>query len=679
MELYVYAPLTAALVGVVLVLIGLRRRAGSIVARLAGSWDLLWCGCALLCKSWIFYAALSGHPHPRVLWFDLGLIAGLLLLLLFLPRLLRAWSCFAIVALVSLWIWGDLIHWRFFRDVATFATLLSAGNGTELIESALALSRKIDKWLFLDFAAALPLVVLLSVRGRARAADADGEASRALPRRLTAEAFVALWLLIPLTVPGLLRHRELVFKPDNNMERRVFVSVNLVRHYGLLGFHLNDAYKLIRKTWRARTVDAAALESAVDWFAERAPSRAATGKWAGYARGKNLILVQVESMQSYTVQTTFNDTEITPNINRLASSALVFTGAVDQSGLGRTSDTELLAMVSLLPSTDRAASFAFGGNKFVGLASLLRDHGYTTLSAVPFRPGFWNRHITHPGYGFSTSLFGTDFEAGRKIGWGLNDREFLTQMLDRVEQLPRPFFAWLMTLSLHTPYAEWPEDLKALPDSISDDERLRNYLEAMHFFDTGFGEFFDGLERRGLLEESVLVFYGDHDAGMARRRLLRLLGRNEKLRLEVFDNVPLMMWVPGEDGPRGDIHTISGLSDLPVTLLALLGIDPAPFAFVGRNLLGTPAPTAVPLSGGRFAQEDFFLSRKPRLCFSRQRGRRVKMKFCEPALATDLAQREVSALVLEHDLQVRITDALHRRLGRVQRRRQTKNRLETDP
>ena len=36
-----------------------------------------------------------------------------------------------------------------------------------------------------------------------------------------------------------------------------------------------------------------------DWFVERAPARAATGPLAGYAKGKNLVLIQVESMQAY--------------------------------------------------------------------------------------------------------------------------------------------------------------------------------------------------------------------------------------------------------------------------------------------------------------------------------------------------------------------------------------------
>jgi hypothetical protein len=37
----------------------------------------------------------------------------------------------------------------------------------------------------------------------------------------------------------------------------------------------------------------------------------------------------------------------------------------------------------------------------------------------------------------------------------------------------------------------------------------------------------------------------------------------------------------------------AGHTDVAPTLLALLGVDPAPFAFVGRNLLGDPGDAPV--------------------------------------------------------------------------------------
>ena len=66
----------------------------------------------------------------------------------------------------------------------------------------------------------------------------------------------------------------------------------------------------------------------------------------------------------------------------------------------------------------------------------------------------------HPSYGFQQSLFEPDFQMTEQIGWGLNDRDFLQQMVPRLEQLQRPFAAWLITLSLHHPFEDFPPRTK---------------------------------------------------------------------------------------------------------------------------------------------------------------------------------------------------------------------------
>jgi hypothetical protein len=44
----------------------------------------------------------------------------------------------------------------------------------------------------------------------------------------------------------------------------------------------------------------------------------------------------------------------------------------------------------------------------------------------------------------------------------------------------------------------------------------------------------------------------------------------------------------GDDAPQGEVDIPVGLSYLPPTLAALLGIDPAGLPWLGRNLAGSP-------------------------------------------------------------------------------------------
>src|SRR5206468_1797123 len=94
-----------------------------------------------------------------------------------------------------------------------------------------------------------------------------------------------------------------------------------------------------------------------------------------------------------------------------------------------------------------------------------------------------------------------------QIGWGLNDRDFLQQMVPRLEHLPRPFAAWLITLSLHHPFEAFPEAHKVLKLGALEGTPFGNYLHTMRFFDQALEDFKTALARDGLLEDSLLVVF----------------------------------------------------------------------------------------------------------------------------------------------------------------------------
>ena len=650
-----YAPLLVALAGALVLWTTRRSESPSIVARVAGLGDVLWCGTLLLVKPSFLYERVGGSFDPRIPWWDLSLTAVVLVLLLLVPRLVRAWISFAVGLLASTWIWGDIIYTRFFGDVATVATLKAAGNAPALLDSVWALTRSVDALLFIDLVPALLLTILVARRpqyGRSRIFSTEGIA--------------AIVVLVGLTIPGLVRYRQLLAEPPTKFETQIYQNTNLVRQYGIPGFHLVEARRLLRRVFLSRTVPEDVLEETREWFVETREDRSLDAPGAGIARGKNVIFIQVESMQSYAVGTIFEEAEITPNLNRRAESALVFAQTTDQSGLGRTSDAELMAMASLLPASGTAAAFAYGGNAFVGLPSILESHGYETLSAVAFRSPFWNRYVTFSAYGFEHRLFEPDFDEGPEIGWGLNDRDFLMQMLNRLEDLPQPFFALLITLSLHHPYEGFPRSLAELPEEVSDGSSLGNYLEAMHYFDAAFEELVSGLEERGLLDQTVLVVYGDHDAGIHReRRLEDHFDFTEGGRLNwIFeDKVPLILWIPGEDAPRGRIDRDAGLVDLPVTVLALLGIDPAPYPFIGRNLLRDSNSTPTLRAHGDWLNATHYFEALDAnsladRCFRRETRRRVKLDECRQANEVALRKRAASQRVLEYDLQRELLEFL---------------------
>ena len=234
--------------------------------------------------------------------------------------------------------------------------------------------------------------------------------------------------------------------------------------------------------------------------------------------------------------------------------------------------------------------------------------------------------------GSSSSLFEPDFQMTEQIGWGLNDRDFLQQMVPRLEQLPRPFGAWLITLSLHHPFESFPDTHKVLKLGALEGTSFGNYLHTMRFFDQALEDFKAALARDGLLDNSLLVVFGDHDAGFARDAALAQDDRDRQQTMprgrstiacrcssgqvgQVRQEGREGRWgreAAGEHGGSGqagrDLIGVrampAGQTDFAPTLLALLGIDPAPLPYLGRNLLGADGRSAGAAPVRRLARRE---------------------------------------------------------------------------
>jgi phosphoglycerol transferase MdoB-like AlkP superfamily enzyme len=467
---------------------------------------------------------------------------------------------------------------------------------------------------------------------------------------------------------------------------QMFRDRSVVERLGPFGYHAYDLWNYAHNRWLRPPATEAEVQDALSWFIERQPLRAGpSAPGFGAARGKNLIVVQVESLQDFAVDFQVAGQPVMPHLRDWAQESLRFTNVTDQTSEGRTSDAEFTTMTSLLPLDHGAVAFRYPGNRYVGLPHVLASHGYATLSAVAFEPGFWNRQVMHPAYGFQTSLFESDFRMTEQIGWGLNDRDFLQQMVPRLERLPRPFAAWLITLSLHHPYDGFPANHRVLKLGALENTAFGNYLHTMRFFDQALEDFETALARDGLLDDTVLVVFGDHDAGFPRDRLHAKdigIGADE-ISWTLTDRVPLFIRVPtfalratadkpqyapgppDASGPTGLTGTRSlpaGQTDFAPTVLALLGIDAAPLPYIGRNLLGgVDVPVVRPYGDWLDAHRLFLAHGAHVSCYDLHRRAEVGIGDCGDADRSARRARQISRLVVAEDLQQRLMDRMQLR------------------
>src|ERR1051326_6505233 len=136
----------------------------------------------------------------------------------------------------------------------------------------------------------------------------------------------------------------------------------VMEQLGPFGFHVYDAWNYARTTlWRPTATDAQ-FRDVREWFAAREPLHAGLGDAFGAARGKNPIVVQVESLQDFVVGFRVGDQYVMPHLRRWTDDSVRFTNVTDETSEGRTSDAEFTTMASLLPLDHGAVAFRYPGN-----------------------------------------------------------------------------------------------------------------------------------------------------------------------------------------------------------------------------------------------------------------------------------------------------------------------------
>jgi lipoteichoic acid synthase len=384
----------------------------------------------------------------------------------------------------------------------------------------------------------------------------------------------------------------------------------------------------------------------------------------GAARGKNLIVISAESLSAYPLGLVVEGQPIMPRFSAFARESLSFTSFYDQTASGGTSDGEFITLHSLHPVRSGAVAFLHPQTEFRGLPAILVARGYTTVSACGAAADFWNMQTTHRRLGFQKSHFADGFQITERINGWLADAPFFDQVVPRLARERAPFMAFLLSSSNHHPFA-LPASHRTLRLGSLEGTELGDYLHSVHYFDEAFGHFVDRLRATSLLDESVVVVYGDHKGYLAdERKLATLLGlsssRPEDMWLE-RKRVPLVVRLP-HGAHAGQRSEAAGHLDIAPTLLSLLGIA-EDGVMLGRDVT-TPGDSLVVFRDGSFADGQHYLIRLGRRssCFERKTGRAIGCDALEPKLARSQDQLLTSDFIIQGNLIPSLLTTLRDRL-----------------
>ena len=428
-----------------------------------------------------------------------------------------------------------------------------------------------------------------------------------------------------------------IFLPSNAWSRlyKLWNRESVVLNFGPYLYQIDDIIQSLTPKINTAFGHDNALRKVKEYYQENKYEKE-ENEYTNIFEGKNIIVIHAESIQKFTMDLKFNNEEVTPNLNKLAKEGMFFSNFYAEVGVGTSSDSEFTFNTSLMPSTRGTVFVNYFDRKYISVPLLLKEKGYYTYSMHANNGEFWNRNVMHKNLGYDKFYSKEDYNIDETIGLGLSDKSFFKQSVPIMKKIKEsnnvPFYSLLIMLTNHTPFSDLDlmEEFPTTMDVEIDNEivtrnyinntKLGNYIRSVHYADSAIGELIDRLDENGLLENTVLVIYGDHDARLDIEEYELLYNydpvsdkiRTEedegyidfnKYEYELNKKVPFIIWTKDKQF-NIDVKTPMGMIDALPTLGKMIGIHSE--YQLGNDIMNAPDDNTVVFSDGSFVTSKIY-------------------------------------------------------------------------
>ena len=299
---------------------------------------------------------------------------------------------------------------------------------------------------------------------------------------------------------------------------------------------------------------------------------------SGAARGRNVVLIALESTAARYLKIHGAALDPMPMVTSLAQDALVFDGAYavypeSIKGLFAT-------LCSRYPVFDSAPEI-YASLPCDALPARLASQGYRTALFHSGRFDYLGMRSIIDGRGYALLEDAGAIGGNVRSSFGVDEPSTVRRMLAWIDERPAnaPFFLTYLPVAGHHPYPT------TRPGPFPGDREHDRYLNALHEGDEAIGQLIDGLRSRGLDRNTLFVLFGDHGEAFGQHP------GNYAHTLFIYEenvHVPLVVAAPGLLTGERRISRTASVIDLAPTILDLLAA-PIPASYAGTSLLD-PAP-----------------------------------------------------------------------------------------
>ena len=490
----------------------------------------------------------------------------------------RFWFLVSSNALLTLLLVADLMYYRGFSSFVSPYLLSQTSNLDNLSSSVISMLRPVDLLFFVD----LFVLVRLGFKNKKYYATAKRNVYTLLILLSLSISYV-YYQHVQMDLNG--KGEEMLF--------RVSWSPNqTMSNLSPLGYHAFDIYNYYenKNTTKPTPQENKEIKS---WFAQN-QEKLPSNQYKGMFKGKNLLIIQVESLENFVINQKVNGQVITPNLNKLLANSLYFSNFYEQVYNGTSVDADLMTNTSVYPVRTGATFFRFPNNIYNSLPKMLRGAGYNTLAIHPDKGSYWNWVPALTSIGFEKTIDESHFNTDEKIGLGISDGSYFKQVAPIISSEKQPFYNFMVTLTSHNPF-ELPDKYRklALSDELNK-SKLGGYFQSINYTDEQIGSFLSTLDKSGALDNTVVVITGDH-TGVHKyyNDEVKQVQPQEKWWLDDSKRIPLIIYHKGMKGQN--IGITGGQIDTLPTVAYIMGLDDNLYknTALGRNLLNTKKDFAV--------------------------------------------------------------------------------------
>lgn len=530
---------------------------------------------------------------------DLGLLSysarsmvdALLLLLPYwlLPAKLRIYYVSIIVFLFSFWRLSQLWYYRTYDDLMPFSSFLLFDNISPLLLNSIKASMKLTDILFI-----LPPFFLFILYWFLFV-DTIKKTPVNSKKRVIYTISILLFAILIHLMNAYVFYSKMQNRTTCHLGIRYVNTVNYISYFDFNGFVPFCIHSFINTILEKRSLDIKEKEE-IESFLSKYMLKYTDNQYAVKEK-QNLIVIIVESLNSWLINFKLDSIEVTPHLNQLCqeNNSILALHIQPQVKSGRSSDAHFMYNTGLLPINNGAVAVRFGEAEYPSLAKALK--GYKSLSMVCDDAKYWNQETAFKSYGF-TQLY--DSRSMMNTSGNINDHILLEKAANQIKHVDFPFYAQLVTISMHYPYNTLEIPSTNISKSKLYTKDIRNFLEKAHFCDNAIGKFIQELKETGIYEKSLIAIISDHNE----------IDKNQiENRKETLPEDKEIAMIILNGSQKLNYTSKMEQIDIYPTLLDLMGANNYPWKGLGHSIFRKDSILLLPLEERRSYISDLIITK----------------------------------------------------------------------